>query len=198
MELIPIETLDVPGPFSPSAGLLIVQGPKVYGMVPPWLLWTESYLHWQGRLVDGALAPHYLGWAPERPAGSALRSPPVAWLRRDAESLELACIDSAGSLHWADIPLNGGTPSSEGTVQAQFTPPYQGYRAATIVRPGFVTGVTARDGIHWLRRSGARPVLESTTWTAFPSAVACFPSAATNELLVVCDGGEVVRLPVPQ
>jgi hypothetical protein len=198
--LIETDSLKWSGPVGVSAGLFIARRPQAPREVPSWLLLSGGSLYWLGsnHFADGSFSTHYLGWAPEEPAGSALRSAPVAWLRPDAESLELACIDSAGSLHWADILLRGNTPTPEGTVRTQCTLPYQGYRAATIVRPGFVVGVTARDGIHWLRRSGARLVLDSTTWIAFPSAVACFPSAATNELLVVCDGGEVVRLPVPQ
>jgi hypothetical protein len=185
--LINIAMSELPRSGRASAGLLITEDPTRLS----WLIWKGSYLYWKDHLVGG-------GWAPDRPAGCGLRCPPVAWVRRRGEALEHAYIDSAGSLHWAEIPFGGSTPSSGATIRAHFSPPYQGYRAVTIVRPGFVAGVTARDGIHWLRRSGARLVLDSTTWTAFPSAVACFPSEATNELLVVCDGGEVVRLPVPQ
>jgi hypothetical protein len=40
-------------------------------------------------------------------------------------------------------------------------------------------------------------ILASTTPIALPRTVACFPSPVTNELIVVCADGFVVRVPVP-
>src|SRR6202043_1958510 len=71
-----------------------------------------------------------------------------------------------------------------------------GYLAATLAGTGLVARV-ARAHVDWLR-AGAK---EFTKVAASPvdlrSAVACFLSHRTNELLVVGDRGEVVRVPSP-
>ena len=75
---------------------------------------------------------------------------------------------------------------------------HDGYLATTLLRSNFLAGVR-KSQIEWLRCSDTSSVLTlvSTTPISLPKAVACFPSHPTNELIVVCAEGFVVRVPVP-
>src|SRR5439155_21861956 len=70
------------------------------------------------------------------------------------------------------------------------------YLAATLVKPWLVAGVTTAE-VHWLRGAPGRLYRQATSRLDLPSAVACFPSHATNELIVIGSDGVVVRAPVP-
>ena len=66
-----------------------------------------------------------------------------------------------------------------------------------LVRPGLVAAVQARGVTRFFvdeLRLRARPPIRAD----LADAVACFPSAATGELLVVAGGGDVVRVPIPE
>jgi hypothetical protein len=72
----------------------------------------------------------------------------------------------------------------------------EGYLAATVVRPGLVAAVGPAR-IDWLGVGGAGFKLLGTTRAELGSALACFASQPTRELVVVCLDGGVVVVPVP-
>jgi tetratricopeptide (TPR) repeat protein len=134
-----------------------------------------------------------LGWTPVTPEGSPLQGLPVAWLRCDHEHLELAALTANGTVRWSSLQLQEGrlaVSASNGFVRAE------GYLAATLVRPGLVAAVS-RSHIDWLLAGGRGFTRWATTPAHIPLAVACFASAGTSELIVVCRNGVVVRVPVP-
>jgi hypothetical protein len=108
--------------------------------------------------------------------------------------LEVAGLGEGGCLRWIILTLHPDYPRHCQTNLST----HEGYLAGTIVRPGFLAGVR-KTKIEWLRCGGSSCpfFLVATTPIALPQAVACFPSHATNELIVVCAEGFVVRVPVP-
>jgi hypothetical protein len=135
-----------------------------------------------------------LGWRPSIPEESSLLCPRIDWIRDGAEHLELVSVDEEGSLRWALLRLSDAEIVCEARNSAS---PAGGYLAATLIRPLFVAAVRSTS-IHWLRArkaKGFRPW--SITRVAIPTAVACFVSHGTHELIVVCRDGSLVRVAVP-
>jgi hypothetical protein len=146
--------------------------------------------------ADASSAPHSftLGWTPGLPHGSPLHSAPVAWLQPARDHLELAGLGPAGTLYWSALQIQGENVEKVTTKAATGE---EGYLAGTIVQSRIVAGVT-RSAIHWLSPAAAGLVVRSTTRAALPGAVACFPSHATHEVIVVCRDGQLARLPAPK
>jgi hypothetical protein len=132
-----------------------------------------------------------LGWGPRFPAGSTLFCPPLSWLRRGQDGLELAGIAEDGNLYWSDLEFENGELSRVATASSSSP---ERYLAAAAVRAGLVAGVTA-GAVHWLRRGPQHLLLAATTEVSLPQAVACFPYYRGNELIVVCGDGTVARVP---
>jgi hypothetical protein len=70
-----------------------------------------------------------------------------------------------------------------------------GFRAACLVRPGDVAGVTA-GSMRWFRATRTSLMLRATNRAELAGAIACFPSPQSGEVLVLCAGGDVARVPV--
>jgi len=132
-----------------------------------------------------------LGWTPQVLQESTLRSASLSWLQRDAEHLELAGLGAHGTMHWSLLLLSDGTLAVVATNTSAL-----GYLAMTIVRSGLVAGVR-RSCIDWCRTGSGQFSSWMTTKISLPNAVACFPSHQTDEVLVVCADGWMVRVPVP-
>lgn len=134
-----------------------------------------------------------LGWRP----GSQLRGlcspPPLSCTWSDARTLELVGIHEDDSIHWTELffsdpdnlVLRGGASTQQGS-----------YRAAALVRPGWIAGVHA-GGVDWLYRHQHRLLPRSTTPATLEDVVACAPSLPTGELLVICRDGSLTRVPLP-
>jgi tetratricopeptide (TPR) repeat protein len=132
-----------------------------------------------------------LGWTPSIPEGHPLRSVPLAW-HVSSGDLEVAGLSQAGGLFWSKVEIRPDSLRCAATNASAD----EGYRAATIVRPGLVVGVKSAR-VHWLRCGSRGFIQQVTSKVSIPSAVACFPSHPTEELVVVCADGLVVRLPIP-
>jgi hypothetical protein len=142
-----------------------------------------------------------LGWTPCIPEGSSLRSVPIAWLQSEKSHLELVGLTSTGTLHWSLLDVGRAQAADE--VQSEIrmlahnsAVRPEGYRAATLLGPGQVAGVS-RSHIDWLRAGSREIAHRSVTKVDLHTAVACFPSYGTRELIVVCSDGEVVRVAIP-
>jgi tetratricopeptide (TPR) repeat protein len=118
---------------------------------------------------------------------------PLSWLPLRGRYLEMAGVTATGALGWTILRLFGNDAAVLGKQQTASEPPC---RAVTLVRPGVVVGVQAHGVVRYLvdeLRLQARPPLAAD----LADAVACFSSAPTSELLVVGEGGDVVRVPFP-
>ncbi len=133
-----------------------------------------------------------LGWTPGLPESNSLHAPPLACLRYASE-LELAGVDEDGVVHWSRLVRAGAELSLAGACDRSCE---GGYRAAAFVRPGVVAAVTP-SRVDWLRAGQNHFLLQGSSPMLVPFAVACFASAATHELLVICRDGTLVRVPLP-
>jgi tetratricopeptide (TPR) repeat protein len=131
-------------------------------------------------------------WRPGMPAGCSLEAPPLSWGLTGPRVLELAGASPEGLLFWSAAHLS--TAGQVGDCESAFSGDDH-YRAAALLGPGAVAGVT-RSAVHWLR-GGARLRVRGTSSAELGDAVACFASPTTAELLVVGATGDVVRVPLP-
>lgn len=167
------------------------QSPTLW-LVTPETVWHRANLE-PPPPSEGIDKSANLGWEAAKPRGCSLHIKPLSWHLREPRDLELAGFDSAGVLHWSlvewpesdDLPLRV-TTSAAGP----------GYRAAAIIRPGFLAAVR-NDQVEWLSRLSAGIHVKARSRVAFSAPVACFPSHPTNELIVVDAEGYLVRVPVP-
>jgi tetratricopeptide (TPR) repeat protein len=143
---------------------------------------------------DEAAQQAPLGWRPSIPSGSPLKSVPVSWWKTSSDAIELAGFGETGTLYWSSLALGAGRLAVSATNASAREEPYL---AAAIVHAALVAGVT-RSGIDWLRCGRDRFSLVAREELPLTSAIACFPSPATNELIVVCDDGSVLPVVVPR
>jgi hypothetical protein len=132
-------------------------------------------------------------WRAAPPAGCSLVAPARAWLMSSPQGLEVAGVDHEGTLWWSRF---GVFVPPEKIDQRRGHLANERYRAAALLRPGEVAGVT-RTGVSWARSTDLGLRVRSTTPAELGDAVACFASPLTRELLAVCANGDVVRVPVP-
>ena len=132
-----------------------------------------------------------LSWRPALAEGNPLRSPPLSWSGHAPGEIDLCGLGEQGSIHWARF--REGMLASVNSTHGAGEP---GYLAATIVRDGLVAGVTS-SRVEWLRCGNSQFRPWRSTDVAIPSAVACFAVRQTDELVVVCKDGLVVRVPIP-
>jgi tetratricopeptide (TPR) repeat protein len=133
----------------------------------------------------------HLGWRPDNPKGNPVKALILGWLHDDRK-LELAGLNEEGRLHWSDLRLQRWGEFSCRTIAT----PEEGYRAAALLGPGTVAGVKTQR-IDWLLCKGNQFSPWAVTRIGIPGAVAAFPSHPTEELIVVCEDGCIVRLPIP-
>jgi hypothetical protein len=192
--LVPGECIDSPRPeYGVRAAILLDDDPRVHawGQVRSELVFTANEVfHLPGR---GGAEPEgtHLGWTPGANLNRLGSPPAVSWLRTASDRIELAGLGRSGVAYWTTLVF-GGLPTQAVTYPSA----HADYLTAALVRPGLVAGVRT-DGIEWLRRDGARLAPRTVTTLAASTALACFASPCTGELLVVCRGGFVLRVPVP-
>jgi tetratricopeptide (TPR) repeat protein len=188
-DLVPTGEIPVPSPVE-ELGAAVLLEPKSSGRPGVWLLFVGEELCYFAGDADPEAMPIRLGWRPGSYYGDLASPPPPSW-QLAGGTLTLAGLGVEGSAQWTEVQLRGGTA---GVVRA--VSPRVGYLAAALLGPGRVAAVR-RGGIEWLRRERGHLVPWAATRMDLPDAVACFPSPLTNELLVVCRDGWLVRVPVP-
>lgn len=102
-----------------------------------------------------------------------------------------------GGIGWSRVDYGAGLKGSiSGTTNIS---EHDRYLAACLIGPGSIAGVAA-DRVDWLKAvTSAVPKLKivSSTRADLPSAVACFGSPLTAELLVISSDGLLTRVPCP-
>jgi hypothetical protein len=160
----------------PAFATLLIAGPTVWAQAPAW----------NGRHRAN------LGWAPALWAGVGPTPAPLSWWLRDPQHGELVGMHEDGAVCWSLLLFYDGVLHNLATHISREV----GYRAVTLVRSGLLAAVSP-SRIDWLRVGPRGFSLWTSTWLASPQPVACFASLVTNEVLVVCTDGEIVRVPVP-
>jgi hypothetical protein len=133
-----------------------------------------------------------LGWAPRSGVDGVAVG--LSWALPQPVRLEVAGLSGDGDLCWSALDVFG--TAGPGPDQRSNCDAGLHYRAAALLGPGRVAGVTATQ-VRWLRCGASRFTLWATTRADLADAVACFHSPQTGELLVVCRDGDVVRVAVP-
>jgi tetratricopeptide (TPR) repeat protein len=135
-----------------------------------------------------------LGWRPTLPEGHSLRASPMSSLQVEPEQFELAGLDREGVIYWSSLKVNDTelirTHKNESIGETV-------YQAATLVRAGFVAGVT-KGRIDWMRCRPQAFAPVASTPIVIHDPIACFPAQRTEELVVVCRNGTLVCVPIPR
>jgi tetratricopeptide (TPR) repeat protein len=132
-----------------------------------------------------------LGWRPELVRGSTLHQPQIAYRQTADQELELLGTDEEGVLHRSIVQFRNGTLTDVTT----FSWPAGACLAAAHVDSGLAVAVTP-SFIQWLRLTGSGFEPKESFLVSLPNALACFPHYPTRELVVVCQEGSVVRMPL--
>jgi hypothetical protein len=104
--------------------------------------------------------------------------------------VELAGVDASGQVWWSEMVLaslreNRRLRSNEGP-----------FLAATLVASGKLLAVRPTGVV----RAGVSSRYLSVSWTTpaeLSDAIACYYSATTKTLLIVCSNGDLVQVPIP-
>jgi tetratricopeptide (TPR) repeat protein len=154
------------------------------------ILVGDREVHWGDTVIP-------IGWRPGVQENSALSQPLLSWLRTGIDRLEIAGLTEEGVIYWSEIT----EPTGEEVAEARTYPSrrYEGYCAVTIWKPGRLVGVTAQNRLTWIRAGsiGFQEWAPPLTLPFPAKAVACFPSYAAGEVIVILADGEAVRIPVP-
>jgi hypothetical protein len=182
---------------SQSRGAVLFRGlgtsPEEVSLLAMWDHGITSHT-WDSRSAPHTVRSHGrnpLRWCPRLPAGSTLARPPLAWLRRGLDSLELAGVSAEGDrVCWSSLEFRSG----DIVDAASDTGPAGGpYLAACLIRTGLIAAVTPKF-VQWLRRGPRGSYQVATDFVSLPRAVACFPHYRGNELIVVCGDGAIARV----
>jgi hypothetical protein len=159
-----------------------------------------------------------IGWSPGRFNDVNAAAPGLTSVDRwSNQVMEFCGVQADGQAYWTtvvvpepidDSPVGDAyssvidaAPRAEGTVvTTKRLGDRSSYRLAAMLGSRRIAAVR-RDGVDWFRitEPNDSPVLfPRSQIISLGDAVACFSSPRTNELLVVCADGQIVRVPVPQ
>jgi tetratricopeptide (TPR) repeat protein len=156
------------------------------------LVLTHEGPHWLVLNVAGEVVhatPYY--WYPSLPPASTLRSLALTW-RHAPPFVELVGLDKNGAVHAAQFYIEDDLLE---LLAARVATTEGGYLATARSGPSTVVAVS-RSRIDWLGYSGDRFRVAHSLKVALPTAIACFASAVTQEILVVCSDGFIARVAV--
>ena len=133
-----------------------------------------------------------LGWHPGLPFAGARRAAPVSYLRTRQDEIEFCGTNSRGYVFWTRLNL---TETRVENVETKLCGPRQDYHCACMLRGGRVAAV-APSRIDLFVRGGSEMLLKGSINGDFRGALAVHYARITEELLVVCEDGRMVRVPV--
>jgi hypothetical protein len=166
--------------------------PRPSGTVAAFVIEDQRVMYYpRGLNQEGS--EHTLGWRPGLADDSSLATPPVSWLHRGSEGVDLVGTSSAGTLHWSNLEFGKNRIASAVThFQSQPTP----YLAATFIRSGLIAAVTATH-LRVLRCDQRGFGAETVMSASMADAIACYYYADQHCLMVVCRGGTIKRVTLP-
>jgi hypothetical protein len=132
-------------------------------------------------------------WQPDIPVSSTLRSILIT-SRFVPPFLDLLGLDKNGAVHAAQFHAEDGALD---LVAERVASTPGGYLAAARAGTNGVVAI-APTRIDWLDANVERFSLLRTVNVSLPSAVACFNSPTTREIVVVCADGFIARVVTPR
>ena len=178
----------------PAAAILLLTGPGANASESRLVVLTHDGPRWVVCDLDGTRRTlTSFRWQPGIPASSTLRSIPIS-SRFVPPCLDLLGLDANGAVHAAQFHAEDG--SLELVAERVASTP-GGYLAAARAGTNGVVAIAPRR-IDWLDASGERFSVLQTVNVGLHSAVACFNSPSTREVLVVCADGFIARVVTPR
>jgi tetratricopeptide (TPR) repeat protein len=167
---------------------------------PRWLVFESHRLHYvesrqNTSFLGRSIMQVPLNWRPEAHPDNSVEMPSLSCQRVAADQWELAGLGEAGGIYWLRLVVDEKTLECPRLLATNCA---NGYRCATLVRPGVVAGITAENRLIWLRAESDR-LKEFAPSQRLPSttpAAACFCSRETEELFIVLQNGTLLRMPV--
>ncbi len=178
----------------PATAILLLTGSLTDASKSRLVVLTHDGPRWVVCDLDGtqrSLTP--FRWQPGIPGSSTLRSVSIS-SRFVPPCLDLLGLDASGAVHAAEFHVEDG--SFELVAERVASTP-GGYLAAARAGTNGVVAIAAKR-IDWLTASAERFSLLQTVNVGLHSAVACFNSPSTREILVVCADGFIARVVTPR
>jgi tetratricopeptide (TPR) repeat protein len=133
-----------------------------------------------------------LGWHPALPFAAPIRGAPISHLRTDHDELELCGTNARGYVFWSRLTLSESRIES---VETKLCGPRQEYRCAALTRGGHVAAI-AESRVDLFTRQGNEMALKQSIKADLRGALAAHYAKITEELLIVCEDGRLVRVPL--
>jgi tetratricopeptide (TPR) repeat protein len=178
----------------PATAVLLLPGPSTHASGSRLVILTHDGPRWVVCDLDGnrrTLTP--FSWQPDIPRSSTLRSILIT-SRFVPPCLDLLGLDKNGAVRAAQFHAEDGTLD---LVAERVASTPGGYLAAARAGTNGVVAV-APTRIDWLDANVERFSLLRSVNVSLPSAVACFNSPATREIVVVCADGFIARVVTPR
>lgn len=131
-----------------------------------------------------------LGWHLALPFQSVVRNTPLSHLRTRHDELELCGTNARGYVFWSRLTLSEARIES---VETKLCGPRQEYRCAALTRGAHVAAVT-ESRVDLFARQGNAMALKQSIKADLRGALAAHYAKITEELLVVCEDGRLVRV----
>jgi tetratricopeptide (TPR) repeat protein len=193
-ELLPWTRLPMPFLKTDPPAALLVPAPDGRPPSPRAVLVHDGPDICQVESLGKMVRRRYLGWRPTLAEGHTLRSAPLAWLQVEPGRFELAGLDREGMIHWSSLKVTD-TELIRDTYSDSRGETI--YAATTLVRSGFVAGIT-RGRVDWLRCGSQAFTTIGATRLDIDTPLACFPANGIEELIVVSRDGTLHCVPTPR
>ena len=177
----------------PVTGILLLTGSSTNAADRGLVVLTHDGPRWVVRDLDRmspTLTP--FRWQPGSPGSSTLCSVPIV-SRFVPPYLDLLGLDASGAVHAVQFHAEDGCLE---LVAERVASTPGGYLAAARSGTYGVVAI-ARERIDWLNASAERFSVARTVNVGLRSAVACFSSPLTHEVLVVCADGFIASVLTP-
>jgi hypothetical protein len=177
----------------PTTGILLPTGPSTSPLESRLIVLTHDGPRWiTFDIEEMPPEPTPFHWQPGIPGSSTLRSI-VIGSRFVPPCLDLLGLDASGAVHAAQFHVEDGSLE---LVACRVASTPGGYLAAARAGTNGVVAIAPKR-IDWLDASADRFSVFQTVDMGLHSAVACFNSLSTREVLVVCADGFIARVVTP-
>ncbi|MBP9891922.1 MAG: hypothetical protein KBG84_08435 [Planctomycetes bacterium] len=133
-----------------------------------------------------------LGWNLATPFQSVVRNTPISHLRTRHDEFELCGTNARGYVFWSRLTLSESRIES---VETKLCGPRQEYRCAALTRGAHVAAI-AESRVDLFTRQGNEMALKQSIKADCRGALAAHYAKITEELMIVCDDGRLVRVPL--